>query len=504
MMHWQAMLLMTALGFAGAAAAGADPAGTPLSAPLRVDVIYSHDNAPNAPGIDELPRRESITQYGITWTFDTAVPVGQFVTGDYYVVGPVTVTSVSPRPLFGDEVDEPTEQEHRDFPGQMARHGSVLNMEATAYPPFDSRTQGRRYNPETFAQFPVQMEPGDVLISTISVDDVSARQRMLGPSDHTNVSRVQSAAILICLAEPVPADAFRPAYAEPEPELYFARDLRRDLLPRLDSPDSARLQYMTRAFERPWIDNVFFGFTAPVDNTPQYGREVGRAAGMGTLTLMLDHDPHDQERLLLGIVQAGIDYWGLIRSGHGGYPAHGGHGSGRKWILVFTGLMLGDEDMQNPYQRFPEAVFGEDMQTTYGQGWTGARALYAGHVGPDGEQDRGWGLYEHLPPEQWEHRIGESYRNCCTSIAWVGQALAIHLMQAQEIWDHDAYLDYADRWMYEDNTEFRARIEEATGWRFGSQGSTWDAFVNDMWARYRTAEGMPPIDGWRLGADTSP
>ena len=33
-----------------------------------------------------------VTQYGITWTFDRPVQAGQFVTGDWWVVGPVTVT----------------------------------------------------------------------------------------------------------------------------------------------------------------------------------------------------------------------------------------------------------------------------------------------------------------------------------------------------------------------------------------------------------------------------
>ena len=40
----------------------------------------------------------SITKDGITWTFSETVPVGQFVNGDYYVVGPVTITAISPQP----------------------------------------------------------------------------------------------------------------------------------------------------------------------------------------------------------------------------------------------------------------------------------------------------------------------------------------------------------------------------------------------------------------------
>ena len=43
-------------------------------------------------------RARTITQYGITWTFDKPHTVGKFVTGDYWVLGPVTVVSVSPAP----------------------------------------------------------------------------------------------------------------------------------------------------------------------------------------------------------------------------------------------------------------------------------------------------------------------------------------------------------------------------------------------------------------------
>ena len=41
---------------------------------------------------------KSITQHGITWTFDRDCPAGQFVNGDWWVVGPVQVVSVSPSP----------------------------------------------------------------------------------------------------------------------------------------------------------------------------------------------------------------------------------------------------------------------------------------------------------------------------------------------------------------------------------------------------------------------
>ncbi len=101
----------------------------------------------------------------------------------------------------------------------------------------------------------------------------------------------------------------------------------------------------------------------------------------------------------------------------------------------------------------------------------------------------GWGAYEHLHPSQWLSNIGENYRRCCTSIAWVGQALAARLINAKKLWNHDAFFDYVDRWMTEDDQAAIEEIKKARGWYYSAywarQGQAWDPFVNDMWARYR-------------------
>ena len=74
----------------------------------------------------------------------------------------------------------------------------------------------------------------------------------------------------------------------------------------------------------------------------------------------------------------------------------------------------------------PGALFGDDIQTMHGQGWTGATALYAGHngAGATGEE----GPYEHLQPADWPGTMGEDYRRCCTSSAWIGSALTAQLI----------------------------------------------------------------------------
>ncbi|MFH1801978.1 MAG: LamG domain-containing protein [archaeon] len=42
----------------------------------------------------------SISQFGVTWTFDQPYPCGQFVNGDWWVVGPVNIIDIDPIPTF--------------------------------------------------------------------------------------------------------------------------------------------------------------------------------------------------------------------------------------------------------------------------------------------------------------------------------------------------------------------------------------------------------------------
>ena len=237
-------------------------------------------------------------------------------------------------------------------------------------------------------------------------------------------------------------------------------------------------------------------------------------AGIAALLLCTDLRPEQKEPLLVNYVQMGIDLGAMVRAGHPGWTGFGGHGSGRKLPIVFAGLMLGDEELANVNKSFPKVSFGEDEQTAYGDCWTGAKVVFAGHSAIDAAtgvgRSRGnnWGPYEHTPPAQWGpgQDTSESYRRCCTSIAWVAQALVLRLMHAEKAWGHDAFFDYIDRWMYEDDGQFVKTIKQATGkdWDkpWARQGQAWDDFVNEMWAKHRQTLAAPS-DGWKQKHDDS-
>lgn len=76
-----------------------------------VSAVYTRENAPTTPKLEDLPTKESVSQHGITWTFEKPVPAGRFITGDWYVAGPVTVAKITPQPLFGEAVEDHSQWE---------------------------------------------------------------------------------------------------------------------------------------------------------------------------------------------------------------------------------------------------------------------------------------------------------------------------------------------------------------------------------------------------------
>ena len=122
----------------------------------------------------QLEKRDSVTQHGITWTFDRKAPVGQFVNGDYYVVGPVTIAALDPKPLYGTEVaDGELDDIDKGQPrAKNLRNGSMLNPPAQSQVAFDSGIRNY-FDPGLDAKLPIAMKPGDTLVSSSSRSAVS-------------------------------------------------------------------------------------------------------------------------------------------------------------------------------------------------------------------------------------------------------------------------------------------------------------------------------------------
>jgi hypothetical protein len=452
-----------------------------------------------------LVNKGSVTKDGVTWTFSQSVPVGQFVNGDYYVVGPVTITSIVPQPTTakpyknGSVVDLPTANGKSGF-------DSRLNDGTDESWWFDASL--RKYPPIT-------LNPGDSIVSSISLAKIHSLPEVMRATDES-ASPVRTMSVLTVLSAAPSADAFRPSYCDRSQTIYHAGSIQRNLLPSLvppnpaDTPPLSQFEYWYR---RPWIDTNPFLFDAPAQYMPSYGQHVAFADSYAGLLLMLNFPAQQKVKLTNYLVQYGIDLYGCLQAGLS-WPALGGHHSGRKFPIIFAGIMLNDAGMKSVATNFPTA-FGEDMQTVYidkipgnyKQAWQGATVIYGGHYGvkPDGTPISPglYGPYEQLQPTDWpllngDEQIGEAYRRCCTSVAWVGEALAIRLLNGLSVWNYPDFFDYVDRWMTEDDTQAVQEIKQQTGfdysadWERQRQTRYWlqgefpqYTFIDDMWQAYR-------------------
>jgi hypothetical protein len=415
------------------------------------------DRKPAAPPVGHFA---ALDRHGISWTFDQPRACGQFVNGDWWVVGPVAIVAIAP-PSIAD--------------GGRVRHGAMVNPDPTAVAQgYDSAMYGEyangRYDPAlnvalgVSRQRPLQLAPGTSLVSTISLPIAG------------HMPQLETCAVLTCLAAPPPAESFRPPYCGTDKTCRWtatALDLTR-LASVAAVQGAPQPDELAERFERTWLDHGV-GWTGrylhPQANMPDYGREMADLVGQAALVLQLQHAPETKRRLAIGLAQLGIDCYGIVQNG-GRFVADGGSGSGRKFPVLFAGHMLRDDALL-ACAKERKLAFAEDAQT-FVVAETSPGVWNRGHGGYslDDEGLPEWGnRHADDPSLDTKSWTDDPYRRCCTANAWCGFVLAARIMGLREAWGHDALFDYVDRYM---------QIEPRDSWT-----RAWTPFVERMWDLHR-------------------
>ncbi len=167
---------------------------------------------------------QSVSQHGITWTFDRPVEAGRFVNGDWWVLGPVTVTEISPASVDG-------------------MHGSMLNPPIHRDVAFDRRIQRNTYNEEdnVALQLPLPIAKPASLLSSISLLEDRVRDN----------PQIDTIAVLTVLMERPPPGSLRPPYQGDDKSIPGnLADVNIDILRRLPPVEAAPtdLQALAKEF----------------------------------------------------------------------------------------------------------------------------------------------------------------------------------------------------------------------------------------------------------------
>jgi hypothetical protein len=241
-------------------------------------------------------------------------------------------------------------------------------------------------------------------------------------------------------------------------------------------------------FDKVWLEHIsgeIAGYQmCPTDHMPWYGGSHRALISSASLLATVNPDSPtvpdgpsasvplsaDFRAMIYGMLQVGIDTWGLMQDESHAFEAGGGLMGGRKFLVAFAGKMFGANaydgpvyDMDGPWtmQRLVSGVmtslprFKEDQQffeapstalapvaVRVDWDWQGSPWMWGGDLG-----DRD---YQHLPPATWSYddaHYSEAYRICCSTPAFVGIALSMRMLDMEGVFANPAFFGGLDRYM---------------------------------------------------------
>ena len=424
----------------------------------------------------------SLTQYGITWNFNADHQTGQYANGDYWVVGPVTITNITPssvvvitttdRTVNGSQLNPVlgNVQGYDSAPGDMT-YSAALNV---------ARPGGN----DLSATNPLTISTGS-LISSISVTALQTRPQ------------VKAAAILTVVNSAPEAGAFRPPPVGSDKTSYWNKtNLNYSILKSLPPPTNMpALATVVAKFERPWLEqnpNWTTRYIHPEDNQPAYGRDMAHALAQGLLSLHLNYSNAQKESLFIRLVQYGIDVYGSAKAG-AIWVGYGGHNQGRKLPLILAGMALNDTNILIYADASKKFIFQEDHQTWYVTQYDVGRVLYTTDGRPREQyiqEDVGipeWGEQHSKAPNR-DGRNWDAYYRSNVYASLMGHALAAYLIPgAVSLWNWPAYFDYMDRSFSIDGMNAGASVDSI------------QPYVANLWRSYRNlsdGDGDGLLDSW--------
>jgi hypothetical protein len=188
---------------------------------------------------------DHVTQYEMTWQFDKAYTVGQFANGDWWVLGPVTITRITPDYRLRDFWDMTPSKTK----GVVFHWINVwqVNPSASGYPgPQNQGFDATLYNFDStlVPALPYAAQPGASIVKAVSDTDATGKWMSMWNSNGTHLpdSRMSVAnplktAAVLTVVGAIPADSgttvFRPPYVGTDKPYYSTKNLDLNALPSL-------------------------------------------------------------------------------------------------------------------------------------------------------------------------------------------------------------------------------------------------------------------------------
>jgi hypothetical protein len=378
-----------------------------------------------------------VSQYGITWYFDKAYECDTFANGDYWVLGPVTITKITPEftgKFYGYEVD-PVYKNPQGFDIRIGPNVNSSTFDAKLAPALPLTVTGLKSVVKAVGRDTTQSYPRPVL---------------------------QKAAVLTVVAEIPPGrglDVFRPPYVGTEKPYYYIKNIQSNLLPKFapiaDMPTIDSLYRCFKMVQMDHKDGSNMAWLRPFENIGGggYAPTMAMFSNDAIIRLMMNDPVAQKMKLLIAILQKGIDMYHFALAGQV-WPDGSGYQVGHLLPMVFTAVMLNNEPMKTFIKQ--ATFFMEDQLCYAGAGgkalfglktqyWTEKRywEYLVKQSGGNSERDP-YGLID----GGYDPGGEETYLNCCLAQPFKGSALAFQLFpELKKVWNNAVFFAFADRWV---------------------------------------------------------
>jgi uncharacterized repeat protein (TIGR02059 family) len=445
---------------------------------------------------------ESVEVAGVTFTFAAARPVGQYANGDWWVLGPVSITAISPASVIQASG---TDGDGLPFTNRRV-HGAMLNPGNRVYAP-GGLTTNNLTNPtnQGFDTLAVGVS-GMTYLAGQNVDP-GATGAPLAVSEGTVMKFVSALTGLppqnrpvgldmvpLTVVSSIPAaDAIRPGIsraskASPCRLSQFNLGVFQNLAPTASAPTYAQaLDWVDRYLEAAYPDFINNNSAKGINNHPEYGRDVGNNLHRAMLCLHLSSFTSEQKRTLLSHMAAIAD--DLVSRAEEGAIVLGG-GGGNQWkkpVIALCAAALGSNAPASWLTYLAEDEkfrWAEDSQIFRVSGFDIGLPRFTGDGRPRSAYtyqmlgSAEWGEATSYQPERGGSNWNAFYRDIVAYSLYPG-VLAVELTTgAKALWDHPEF------WLYMDTVYLR-RTE-------GGGGNTMLAFPLEMTNAYRPAKVAAP------------
>lgn len=384
--------------------------------------------------------QKSISQDSVTFYFNEAKTVGKFANGDYWVLGPVTIDSITPH-AYIDSTCKPIRY----------MHGWEIDPIVLDSNGFDSKAPSFSWN--KVQKLPITINGTKSLVKVVS--------RQCEGSCYPALQR----AIVLTIVDKIPPNhgrsVFRPTYISATKIMRDTNTIDWAFLPNTVPSDLHKTPEIKELLEqnrKVKFDHIAGNqmITRPLENLNSYLPAVTTDAA-NAIAYLCSNIPLEEKKLLtVYMVQFGLDWYSFLENGYT-WPRGGGEMAGSILPIAFATALLNDDTMKQTIQNIADTSdhWPYENHTLYYNKDGVALWGNLGFKDPSIQEDRYWHqnasatLRDPYGLIDGGHVPGDYYQYCCTSQPWKCMRMVFKLLgpKMDSIWYNQAFVDYVDRWV---------------------------------------------------------